>query len=92
MKYQNQNQIIPQESRQGINEKILYLIDNNLAQDSGITQEDVYNAYTGDGGLHGLHFSDFSSYATYSQAKKEIKTGSFLLPAAFASSSWTALL
>ncbi len=75
MKYQNQNQTIPQESRQGINEKILYLIDNNLAQASGITHEDVYNAYTGDGGLHGLNFSDFSSYAAYSKAKKEIENG-----------------
>ena len=62
MKYKNMQQEIPQESRQGLNDKILYLIDNDLAESSGITCEDIYNAYTGDGGLHGLKYSDFDNY------------------------------
>ena len=53
MKYQIMNQSIPQASRQELNDKILYLIDNDLAESSGITREDIYNAYTGDGGLQG---------------------------------------
>ena len=45
MKYQFSGQSIPQESRQELNNKILYLIDNDLAESSGITAEDIYNAY-----------------------------------------------
>ena len=41
--------------RQDLNEKILYLIRNNRADEFGITPEDIYNAYTGSGGLHGLN-------------------------------------
>jgi len=81
MKYQYSNQVIPQESRKGLNDKILYLIDNELVQSSGITNEDIYNAYTGDGGLHGLKFNDFDSYSEYSNAKKEIENGQFFTPA-----------
>lgn len=80
MKYHFSGQVIPQESRQDLNNKILYLIDNDLAESSGITAEDIYNAYTGDGGLHGLKFQDFGSYAEYSSAKKEIENGQFFTP------------
>ena len=54
MKYQYLNEPIPQEARQELNDKILYLVDQDLAEQSGISREDIYNAYTGDGGLHGL--------------------------------------
>lgn len=80
MKYQFSGQSIPQESRQELNNKILYLIDNDLVESSGITTEDVYNAYTGDGGLHGLKFQDYDSYAEFSSAKKEIENGQFFTP------------
>lgn len=80
MKYQFLNQTVPQNSRQSLNEKILYLIDNDLAESSGITREDIYNAYTGDGGLHGLSFKDYGSYSEYSEAKKEIENGQFFTP------------
>lgn len=79
-KYKSLHQVIPQESRQSLNDKILYLIDNDLVESSGITQEDIYNAYTGDGGLHGLKYSDFNSYSEYSSAKKEIENGQFFTP------------
>lgn len=84
MKYQFAGQVIPKEQRKTINEKVLYLIDHNLTEQYNISKEDVYNAYTGDGGLHDLQFSEFSSYHTYSEAKKEIENGQFFTPAALA--------
>ena len=80
MKYKYLGQSIPQDSRRELNNKILYLVDNDLAESSGITCEDIYNAYTGDGGLHGLRYSDYSSYSEYSSAKKEIENGQFFTP------------
>jgi hypothetical protein len=53
MKYQIKNITIPQEKRAEINKKILYVIDNNINQ---LTAQDVFNCYTGEGGLHGLNF------------------------------------
>ena len=46
VKYRYNNEHIPQESRQELNDKILYLIDQGLADQSGISREDIYNAYT----------------------------------------------
>lgn len=80
MKYQHQTASIPQSQRQSINEKILYLIDSAQAEASGITAGDIYNAYTGDGGLHGLERADFTNYHEYSEKKKEIENGQFFTP------------
>lgn len=63
MKYIYHGESIPQEARQELNDKILYLIDQDLAEPSGITREDIYNCYSGDGGLHGLKRSDFANYS-----------------------------
>ena len=41
MKFQYHGETIPQESRKELNEKILYLIDQDLTKESGITAEDV---------------------------------------------------
>jgi len=82
MKYAFHNEIIPQESRQELNDKILYLVEQDLAEQSGITCEDIYNAYTGDGGLHGLKRYDFANYHEFSEAKKEIENGQFFTPPA----------
>lgn len=82
MKYQYQNQPIPQEARKELNEKILYLIDQDLADQSGISREDIFNAYTGDGGLHGLNRADYDNYHDFSEAKKEIENGQFFTPPA----------
>lgn len=81
MKYRYSGEVIPQDSRKELNEKILYLIDQDLAEQSGISREDIFNAYTGDGGLHGLNYSDFANYHEYSEAKKEIENGQFFTPA-----------
>lgn len=65
-----------------MNEKVLYLIDSGVFQEYGITGEDIYNAYTGDGGLHGLERGDFDDYHSYSEAKKELENGQFFTPPA----------
>lgn len=77
MKYANLQNPVPQEQRKKLNEKILYLIDSNTADENGITAEDIYQAYTGDGGLHGLNREDYDNYHDYSEAKKEIENGQF---------------
>lgn len=88
MKYQYRNELIPQSARKELNDKILYLIDQNLAEQSGVSCEDIFNAYTGEGGLHGLHCSDFANYHEFAEAKKEIENGQFFTPPACANLSW----
>ena len=80
MKYIARDERIPQDRRRELNDKILYLIDADLAEASGVSREDIYNAYTGDGGLHGLQRSDYDSYSDFSDAKKEIENGQFFTP------------
>ena len=67
-------------SRKTLNEKVLYLIDSGTCDKAGISQEDIYNAYTGDGGLHGLQRKDYDNYHSYSEKKKEIENGQFFTP------------
>lgn len=71
---------ILQNQRSSINEKILYLITNNILDKNNITKNDVFNCYTGDGGLHGLEFSDFDNFHSFTEAKKEIEQGQFFTP------------
>lgn len=80
MKYKPSNQRIPMDRRKAINDKILYLVDQDAAEESGITREDIFNAYTGDGGLHGLDRADFANYHEFAEAKKEIENGQFFTP------------
>ena len=68
------------ESRKQLNEKVLYLIDSDSCERCGITAADIFNAYTGDGGLHGLNCSEYDNYHDYSEAKKEIENGQFFTP------------
>ena len=67
-------------SRKTLNEKVLYLIDSGTCDKAGISQEDIYNAYTGDGGLHGLQRKDYDNYHSYSEKKKEMENGQFFTP------------
>ena len=80
MKFTYSQQAIPQDQRKSLNEKVLYLIDSNTAADNGINTEDIYNAYTGNGGLHDLNRSDYDNYHAYSEDKKEIENGQFFTP------------
>ncbi len=76
-KYQVQQTVIPQEHRANVNNKILHLITNGLVSKTAIMPDDIYNSYTGDGGLHGLKRSDFDNYHDYAEAKKDIEQGQF---------------
>ena len=72
---------IPMEQRQKLNAKILYLVENHEAELYGITPEDIFNVYMGNGGLHGLDRKDFQNFHAYTEAKKEIEQGQFFTPA-----------
>lgn len=77
MMYKYLNQTIPSHKRAEINEKILYVID---AKSNQISQEVIFNCYTGIGGLHNLNFSDFDSFHDFTEAKKELEMGQFFTP------------
>lgn len=74
-------QIIPQQisqtKRKEVNAKILSAIESGKGS---MPAEEVYNGYTGIGGLHELKQSDFSSYHDYAQAKREAEMGQFFTP------------
>ena len=72
---------IPSDRRDELNKKVIYLIDSELTEAYNITREDVFNAYTGTGGLHNLNRSDFENYHDYSEQKKLLENGQFFTPA-----------
>ena len=80
MKYQPQELRFTLEQRQMLNTKVLYLINRGACEKYGITHEDIYNAYTGIGGLHGLNRGDFDNYHVYSEKKKQFEGGQFFTP------------
>lgn len=81
MKYDLSSEIIPQDQRKDINTKIEYIVNNDLPEsETGISKADIFNAYTGLGGLHGLQFSHYDSYYDYQKAKAEIEQGQFFTP------------
>lgn len=79
-KYIPDKKYIPQEQRLNINNKINYLVTNDLVKESNFSQKDIFNLYTGNGGLHGLERKDFENYYQYSEAKKNIEQGQFFTP------------
>lgn len=82
MKYANYHEQIPQERRAELNAKVLCLIESGQAEASGITRADIFNAYTGIGGLHGLNRADYENYHKYSEKKKQFENGQFFTPPA----------
>ena len=80
MKYQPQNLRFSLEQRRMLNEKVLYLIDSHSCAQYDITGDDIFNAYTGIGGLHGLNQEDFDNYHEYSEQKKTFESGQFFTP------------
>lgn len=79
MKYTPRTEAIPHSKRTELNEKALYLIGTDCLPPD-ITPEDIFNAYTGYGGLHNLSRSDYDSYYEYSSGKKEFENGQFFTP------------
>lgn len=77
MKYNIEPLTIPHDRRKEINDKCLYIVDNNL---NHLTQQDIFSAYSGEGGLHGLEFKNFNSYYEYSEEKRNIEQGQFFTP------------
>jgi len=77
MKYPIKNINIPQNKRKEINNKCLYVVENNL---NVLSQTDIFNAYSGDGGLHGLEFNDYNNFHSYTKAKQEVEQGQFFSP------------
>lgn len=80
MKYKIYPRSPRQDERAEFNRKLLKLIDNKETEKYQISNDDVYNAYTGDGGLHGLKREDYNSYHSYSEGKKEIENGQVFTP------------
>jgi hypothetical protein len=80
VKYRPSSTIIPQSKRKDINDKILHLITTGTAEKTGITCEDIFQAYTGFGGLHDLKYDDYANYHEFSEAKKKIEQGQFFTP------------
>lgn len=83
MKYQDQALNLTVDQRKTLNAKALYLVSSKKAASSEITPEEIYNAYTGKGGLHGLSRKDYDSYQEYSRAKKDAEDGQFFTPPAY---------
>lgn len=69
--------------RQDLNEKILYLIRNNRADEFGITPEDIYNAYTDLEGCTDSTGPINGSYSEYSEPKRKIENGQVFYPARY---------
>ncbi len=82
MKYADYHESIPQDRREDLNKKVLCLIESGQAEANGITREDIFNAYTGIGGLHGLNRADYENYHEYSEEKKQFENGQFFTPPA----------
>ena len=80
MKYTPSIESIPQDSRRAVNEKLLCLIDSDSCETYGITKAEVFQGYTGDGGLHGLSRKNYPNYHMYSEAKKGLENGQFFTP------------
>lgn len=80
MKYKITDVKIPKDKRKAINDKIIYILNNNLSEKIGITSEDIFNSYTGLGGLHGLKYNDYGNYYDYQQDKQKFEQGQFFTP------------
>ena len=80
MKYEYYPKRRTEQERRKLNEQILRLLQSGACEQAGLTDEDIFNRYTGDGGLHGLRRSDYENYNAFSAAKKELENGQFFTP------------
>lgn len=80
MKYEYYPKRRTEQERRELNEQIIRLLQSEACEQAGVTDEDIFNRYTGDGGLHGLRRSDYENYNAFSAAKKELENGQFFTP------------
>lgn len=80
MKYEYYPKRRTEQERRELNEQILRLLQSGACEQAGVTDEDIFNRYTGDGSLHGLQRSDYDNYNAFSAAKKELENGQFFTP------------
>ncbi len=77
MKYVTSGKQIPLPQRKWYNGQCLQAIQSNNAN---LSREDIFDRYTGIGGLHGLEYKDYGNYHDFAEAKKEIEQGQFFTP------------
>lgn len=77
MIYKIYDKPISKNERQELNDKILISV---LKGRTDISNDDIYNYYTGIGGLHGLEMKDFDNFHDYTEAKKALELGQFFTP------------
>lgn len=77
MVYVIKPQSISKSQREAYNRKILRSI---IQEEGSISREEIFNTYTGLGGLHKLKRSDYDSPYAFAQAKKEFEIGQFFTP------------
>ncbi|HVI44594.1 MAG TPA: N-6 DNA methylase [Chitinophaga sp.] len=78
MRYNHYGIEIPQQQRAMINLKIAGLIGSGDLR--GITAEEIYNLYSGKGGLSGKQRKDYDNYYQYGEAKRDFEQGQFYTP------------
>lgn len=77
MKYTPSTESIPQSSRRAVNEKLLYLIDNNCCEAHGITKQDVFRVIQGMGACTGFPGRTIGA-TIHTVRQKELETVSSL--------------
>lgn len=70
---------IPSEKRKFFNDKC-FAIAAGIATPGTVSKEQIYQAFTGKGGLHDLSRNDYENYAHFSDDKKEKEMGQFFTP------------
>lgn len=74
LKYRAYPDRIALKDRKDINQICLAALEDDPPL---MTPEEIYNKFTGVGGLHGLNYVDFGNYNDFAEAKKEIEQGQF---------------
>jgi len=75
MIHQSHSIVIPEDKRVNTNKLILLSIRKNETEN--LSQEVIFNGYTGKGGLHGLNRDNYSNYYEFSEDKKLFEEGQF---------------